>query len=74
MVASFLLVQIVSGTPTDVEETVSSTTADTAFRWDSSGQQWIFNISTANLAANQTYVFRIQLNDGSSINFSFGLK
>lgn len=74
VVASFTLAQIISGTATDVDEAVSSTSSDVAFRWDSSAQQWIFNISTANLAAGQTYVYRIQLNDGSSIGFRFGLK
>ena len=74
LVASFVLLQIISGTTTDVDETVGSTTADTAFRWDPTGQQWVFNISTANLPAGQTYVYRIQLNDGSSIGFQFGLK
>ncbi len=39
-----------------------------------SSTSWIFNINTANLSAGQTYVYRIQLNDGSSINFRFGLK
>ena len=57
----------------DVDEAVSSTSTDISFRWDSSGQQWIFNISTANLTAGQTYVYRIQLNDGSFIAFRFGL-
>jgi hypothetical protein len=74
VVASFMLGQVVSGTVTDVDETVSSTSADPAFRWDSIGQQWTFNISTASLAAGKTYVYRIQLNDGSTIGFQFGLK
>jgi len=55
----------------------ASTTPDTAFRWDPSGQQWIFNISTKSApvsVANQTYGFQILLNDGSSISFQFGLK
>jgi len=57
-----------------VDETVSSTTSDNAFRWDESAQEWIFNINTSNLPAGQTYTFVIQLNDGSSISFRFGLK
>lgn len=74
VVQNFMLVQIISGTVTDVDESVASTTPDTAFRWDSSGQQWIFNINTGNLQAGQTYVYSIQLNDGSAIGFAFGLK
>src|SRR5579859_3162146 len=74
VVANFALVQIISGTATDVDETVSSTSADSAFHWDATAQQWIFNISTSNLTAGSTYVFRVQLNDGSSISFGFGLR
>jgi hypothetical protein len=74
VVSSFSLVQITKGTVTNVDETVSSTSADSSFRWDPAGQQWIFNISTANLPGGQTYTFVIQLNDGSSIPLRFGLK
>ena len=74
VVSAFLLVQIISGTTTNVDETVASTTPDTMFRWDPSAQQWIFNISTNALPAGQTYVYSIQLNDGSSIGFRFGLR
>src|SRR5207249_6829228 len=69
VVSSFALVQILSGTTADVDESVSSTSSDTSFRWDPSAQQWIFNISTTNLSAGNTYVYRVQLNDCSSINF-----
>jgi hypothetical protein len=74
VVIAFNLIQIVGGTQTSVDETVVSTTPDMAFRWDATAQQWIFNISTTALSANQTYMFQIQLNDGSSIFFQFGLK
>jgi hypothetical protein len=74
VVSSFALAQILNGTTADVDESVTSTSSDTSFRWDPSAQQWIFNISTTNLSAGNTYVYRIQLNDGSSINFRFGLK
>jgi hypothetical protein len=73
-VANFALVQIIAGTVTSVDETVSSTNSDTAFRWDPTGQQWIFNISTSNLSAGHTYVYAITLNDGSVIMFQFGLR
>ena len=74
VVAAFSLTQIISGTITNVDETVSSTTSDTAFRWDSTAQEWVFNISTSNLQAGHTYVYTITLNDGSTIMFQFGLK
>jgi hypothetical protein len=57
-----------------VNEAVDSTTPDTSFRWDSTGQQWIFNINTKSLTANTTYVYLVMLNDGSTIQFQFGLK
>jgi MBG domain (YGX type) len=63
-----------AGTGTEIDEVVDSTTPDTAFRWSSSDQQWIFNISTKSLSANMTYNYRITLNDGSTIEFQFGLK
>jgi len=75
VVASFRLIQVVTGTTmNEVSETVDSTTPDTAFRWDSTDQQWIFNVSTKNLYANRTYVYRIYLNDGTWIQFQYGLK
>jgi hypothetical protein len=75
VVSSFKLVKIVSGTIVDeVTETVVSTTPDTAFRWSATDQQWIFNINTKNLYAGKTYFYRITLDDGSVIEFSFGLK
>jgi hypothetical protein len=75
VVTDFRLVQVMQGTLTQtVNEAVVSTTPDSAFRWDASAQQWIFNISTKNLSANQTYFYRISLDDGSYIDFHFGLK
>jgi hypothetical protein len=60
------------------DEDVYSTTPDTAFRWDSTGQQWIFNQSTKNNGTlnltSTTYYFGIHLNDGSWIYFQYGLK
>jgi alpha-tubulin suppressor-like RCC1 family protein len=75
VVASFRLIRVVSGTVVNVvDEAVDSTTPDTAFRWDASGQQWIFNIGTKSLSPDATYSYRITLNDGSTIDFSVGLK
>jgi len=74
VVSSLYLTKIISGTVTTVDETVSSTTPDAVFRWDSTNQQWIFNISTKSLTANNTYVYTITLNDGTTIVFQYGLK
>jgi hypothetical protein len=78
VVSGFFLTQIVSGTvTTGVNEVPDSTTPDTAFRWDPTGQQWIYNINTKAAPvnrANQTYGFTITLNDGSTIIFQFGLR
>lgn len=75
VVASFSLLQTMSGTVvTTVNEAVDSTTPDPNFRWDASAMQWIFNISTKPLTKNVTYFFRVTLNDGTTINFNFGLK
>jgi sugar lactone lactonase YvrE len=57
----------------DPVSSVSLAAPDTQFRWDASDQQWIFNVSTKGLAAGNTYVYRIALNDGTTIVFQFGL-
>jgi hypothetical protein len=75
VVSSFTLLGRSTGTtPDPTFETIVSTTPDTAFRWSSSDHQWIFNLNTKNLSANFTYFYRITLNDGSNIDFHFGLK
>jgi len=75
VVSSFYIYQIVGGTVVNaVDEAVYSTTPDSAFRWDPTAQQWIFNINNKSYPSNQTYYFRISLNDGTAINFYYGLK
>ncbi len=75
VVVSFNLVQIINGTTVSyVTDSVDSTTPDSSFRWDSTERQWIFNINTKNLAKNKTYIYQISLNDGTNIQFQFGLK
>jgi hypothetical protein len=74
-VSGFNISKIVSGTVTnEVNEAVLSTNSDSSFRWDPTSQQWIFNLSTKNLSSGKTYFYKINLNDGSTIEFSFGLK
>jgi hypothetical protein len=75
VVAKFALVQKLSLAANEVvDETVVSTTPDTAFRWSATDQQWIFNMATKGLKAGTTYVYQVTLNDGSTIDFRFGLK
>jgi len=75
VVSSFNLVKTVKGTVTqEVNEQVDSTSGSASFIFDPSDQQWIFVINTKSLAANATYFYNVQLNDGTSIQFSFGLK
>jgi hypothetical protein len=76
VVTGFHIIQIITGTGgvTDVNLDTTSTSSSTDFRYDPVAQQWIFNLSTKGLAARNTYVLRIELNDGSHIDFQFGLK
>jgi hypothetical protein len=75
VVSSFFLTEIITGTTgTQVQDVVDTNVPDTAFRWDPADQQWIFNITTVNLAAGSTYVYTITLKDGSTILFQFGLR
>jgi hypothetical protein len=75
VVTLFQLVQRASGLDSAaVNEAVVSTTPDSVFRWDSTGQQWIFNINTKPLKSNTTYVYQATLNDGTLLTFQFGLK
>jgi hypothetical protein len=75
VVTKFALVQKLGLDPSElIDETVLSTTPDTAFRWSATDQQWIFNMATKGLKAGTTYVYQVTLNDGSKIDFRFGLK
>jgi len=74
LVTNFRLIKVVSGTVTNiVDQTVVSTTPYTALRWDPTGQQWIFDISTKQLAPRATYYYQVKLNDGTSIQFNYAL-
>ena len=78
VVTGYGLVAAADSPAITVTEDTYSTTPDTAFRWDSTGQQWIFNQSTKNngtLSKTGTmYYFAIHLNDGSWIYFQYNLK
>jgi hypothetical protein len=53
-------------------ESIVSTTPDSVFRL--SGDQWMFNLSTKNLATNWTYWYKIHLNDDTDIDVIFATK
>jgi hypothetical protein len=78
VVIGYGLLTAASSPNVSVDEDTYSTTPDTAFRWDPSGQQWIFNQSTKNNPTlnhtSTTYYFGINLNDGSWIYFQYALK
>jgi hypothetical protein len=61
-----------NGAVATLDEAVVSTTPDSAFRWDPTAQQWIFNTATGvgNLSAKGTYLLQITLIDGSVIGSS----
>src|SRR5262249_17771134 len=74
-VRDFRLVQVVQGTVSnEANEPPDANNKFTQFRFDPTDQQWVFQISTDNLAANRTYYYQIVLADGSSIFFRFGLQ
>ena len=74
VVSTFAMVQVLAGTISADLEAIDSTTPDTAFRWDATAQQWIFNLSTKSQSVNRTYVYRITLADRSVIDFRYGLR
>jgi len=75
VVSSLHLTGIMSGTGiAPVQNIVDINNPDSAFRFDATAQNWIFNISTANLVVGSTYVYTVALNDGSTIQFRYGLR
>ena len=74
VVTGMTLVAAVNGTTSDVNETILSVNEDSLFNWDPTSQLWTFNLSTKNLPKNATFFYTISLNDGTVINFQFGLR
>ena len=75
VVTLFRLIATISGVVTmTLDDDPVSTTPDAAFRWDPTDRQWIFNLNTKSLSASRTYVYQISLNDGTAIQYQFGLK
>ncbi|GAC1434433.1 MAG: hypothetical protein NVS1B11_36540 [Terriglobales bacterium] len=74
VVTSLTLDSVTQGTVTVVDETTTTTTADSTFRFDTTAQQWVFNLSTQGQSAGNTYHYSIHLNDGTAIRFQYGLR
>jgi hypothetical protein len=71
---SVTMLNAVRGTVTIPNEETTADIPDVAFRWDASGQQWMFNMAMSNLSAGTTYTFRINLAYGPGIQFVVGVK
>ena len=65
------MLSAVRGTVDAANESPDANIPDVAFRW--SGDQWIFNMATSNLAVGTTYTFRINLAYGN-VQFTVGVK
>ena len=59
-----------------VDEAVVSSNGDSAFRWDPSGLQWIFNLSPkgTGMVSGKLYLITVYLNDGTKISGTVGVK
>ena len=71
--ATLAMLSAVRGTIDNINEVAGTDIPDVAFRWDASGQQWIFNMATTNLTSGSTDTFRINLTYGY-IQFVIGVK
>jgi hypothetical protein len=74
-VTSFNIVQIISkGITTNVNLPVPSDDRPPVFRFERGEREWEVHIDINRLPRGTTFVFRVGLNDGSTINFAFNLK
>ena len=74
-VQSFNIIEIITGTGSQIVNLpVPSRPPDSAFRFERGEREWEFHIDVSRLSPGSTYVFRIRLNDGSNINFRFGVR
>jgi hypothetical protein len=63
-----------TATTDGADEVVVSTAASNEFRWDANAEQWVFNHSTKNLTPGSRYTYRIQLNSGQHVDYSFSVR
>jgi hypothetical protein len=52
----------------------TSVAGDSGFNFNPATQEWVFHLDGAGLASGSTYVYVISLNDGTTIQFQFGIK
>ncbi len=72
VVSSIMLTGIIQGTLTQsVDLPVDPKPGTSGFVFGED-QFWLFRIDSKSLANGFTYVFRVELNDGSHIDFQFG--
>jgi hypothetical protein len=75
LVTRFRLIGIKSGTTlTPVDQAVASAISASTFQWDPLLRDWFFLINTKPLSKGNSYLYRITLKDGSTIDFSYSLK
>ncbi|MDP9162363.1 MAG: PxKF domain-containing protein [Acidobacteriota bacterium] len=74
VVQSFTLDSVTQGTVTVVNQVTPAVTTDATFHFDRTSQSWIFNFGTKNQTAGMTYHYSINLNDGTTIMFQYGLR
>ena len=68
------MLSAVRGQVQTVNEVGGTDIPDVAFRYSPSDGIWIFNMTTTNLDTNTHYTFRINLRDGSTIQFVISTK
>jgi hypothetical protein len=75
LVTSFRLVQTQNGTVVNhVNELPLLLPPSSSFQWNPLLKEWFFVLSTREVVAKKTYSYRISLNDGTSIDFRFGVR
>ncbi|HEV2991759.1 MAG TPA: MBG domain-containing protein, partial [Candidatus Angelobacter sp.] len=74
-VTSFRIVQVISGgVVNNVNLPVPSEDRTSMFHFEGHEKAWAFDIEFSKLPAGSAFVFRVTLNDGSTIDFAFNLK
>ncbi|HST69120.1 MAG TPA: carboxypeptidase-like regulatory domain-containing protein [Solirubrobacterales bacterium] len=63
-----------SNGPGGADEAVISASGRAGFSWNPSKKTWEFDQSTSNLVPGVSYSYRIDLNDGSSIEYGFEIR
>ena len=62
------------GARAKVNEPVTNGVPSSSFRYVKSGQRFVYLMGTTNLTSGVKYTYEVQLDDGSSFRFTFGVK